>query len=64
MYFCLNCRWKGDPSLETFISLISDLIILIFDLTLYMKLTLLKKDCKLYRGLMYGGTALISAATT
>ena len=48
--------------MDTFISLISDLIILIFDLCLYMKLTALKKDNKLYKGIMLIGVFLITAA--
>ena len=48
--------------METMLSLISDLIILIFDLTLYTKLTPLKKDCPLYRGIMHGGIVVITGA--
>ena len=47
---------------NTIISLISDLIILLFDLTLYTHLTLLKKENRLYKGLMYSGIVLITAA--
>ena len=53
---------KGVLSVETAVSLISDLIILIFDLSLYMRLTLLKKDCPRTRGIMYGGVCVITAA--
>ena len=43
-------------------SMISDLIILIFDLSLYMRLTPLKKENRLYHGLMCGGVILITLA--
>lgn len=48
--------------METFISLVSDLIILIFDLTMYMHLTALKKEDRFHKGLMYGGTVAITIA--
>ena len=44
------------------ISLVSDLVILLFDLTLYTHLTLLKKETRLYKGLMYTGVTLITIA--
>ena len=45
--------------METAISLLSDLIMLLFNLALYIKLTPLKKENALYRSLMYGGSCLI-----
>ena len=45
--------------MDTAISLISDVIILVFDLTLYMKLTALKKETPLYRGIMAGGAVTV-----
>ena len=46
--------------METLISMVSDLSIILFDLCLYMQLTLLKKDTRFHRGLMYGGAAFIA----
>ena len=39
--------------METLISMVSDLSIILFDLCLYMQLTLLKKDNRLNRGILY-----------
>ena len=41
--------------------IICEIIVLIFNILLYMKLTVLKKDTKLMHGLMYLGSALILA---
>ena len=48
--------------MDIVISLLSDLSILIFDLALYMKLTPLAKENRLYKSLMHGGVALITIA--
>ena len=48
--------------MDVLISLLSDLSILIFDLALYMQLTPLAKENRLYKGLMHGGVTLITAA--
>ena len=45
--------------MNLFISLTSDFILLIFNLSLYVKLTQLKKEDTLHRALMYAGSALI-----
>ena len=48
-------------SVESVLSIFNDLLILVFNLTLYERLTLLKKDTPLYRRLMYGGALVIMA---
>ena len=48
--------------MDTFVTMISDLIIMLFDLALYMRLTPLKKENRFYRGCMYGGVIVIAAA--
>ena len=48
--------------MDAVLSIINDMLILVFNLTLYERLTLLKKDTPLYRRLMYGGVIVIMAA--
>ena len=47
--------------MDVIISLVSDLIMIIFNLALYMKLTSLKKDTRLYHSLRYGLSGVIVA---
>lgn len=48
--------------MDIVISLLSDLSILIFDLGLYMQLTPLAKETRLYKGIAQGGVILITLA--
>ena len=48
--------------METVISMLSDLSIVVFDLALYMKLTALRKDTRLYKAIMCIGAVLIAVA--